>query len=68
MALKKIHGEKVSYGTYMPDLIVFGFARVVYELRHAEILIQGHTEVFNRGHKLMGHRRLRCERQAARDC
>ena len=57
----KMRGEKVSYGTHMPDLIVFGFARVAYELRHAEILIHGHTEVFNRGHKLMGHRRLRFE-------
>ena len=51
MELKQIVGEKVSYGTYMPDLYVCGFTRVAYVLRHAEIRIQGYTEVFNRRHK-----------------
>ena len=35
----------------MPDLYVYGFTRVAYVLRHAEIRGQGYTEVFNRQHK-----------------
>ena len=35
----------------MPDLYVCGFTRVAYVLRHAEIRVQGYTEVFNRRHK-----------------
>ena len=35
----------------MPDLYVCGFTRVDYVLRHAEIRVQGYTEVFNRRHK-----------------
>ncbi len=46
-----LSGEKVSYGTYMPDLYVCGFTRVAYVLTHAEIRVQGYTEVFNRRHK-----------------
>ena len=38
----------MAYGTYMPDLYVCGFTRVAYVLRHAEIRVQGYTEVFNR--------------------
>ena len=41
-----LSGEKVSYGTYMPDLYVCGFTRAAYVLRHAEIRVQGYTEVF----------------------
>ena len=41
-----LSGEKVLHGTYMPDLYVYGFTRVAYVLRHAEV--QGYTEVFNR--------------------
>ena len=32
-----LSGEKVSSGTYMPDLYVCGFAHVAHVLRHAEI-------------------------------
>ena len=32
-----LSGEKVLYGTYMPDLYVCGFTCVAYVLRHAEI-------------------------------
>ena len=32
----------------MSDLYVCGFTRVAYVLRHAEIRVQGYTEVFNR--------------------
>ena len=46
-----LSGEKVSYGTYMPDLYVCGFTRVASVLRHAEIRVQGCTEVLNRRHK-----------------
>ena len=35
----------------MPDLYVCGFTRVAYVLRHAEVRVQGYTEVFNRQHK-----------------
>ena len=35
----------------MPDLYVCGFTRVAYVLRHAEIRVQGYTEVFNRRRK-----------------
>ena len=35
----------------MPDLYVCGFTRAAYVLRHAEIRVQGYTEVFNRQHK-----------------
>ena len=35
----------------MPDLYVCGFTRVAYVLRHAEIRVQGYTEVFIRRHK-----------------
>ena len=35
----------------MPDFYVCGFTRVAYVLRHAEIRVQDHTEVFNRRHK-----------------
>ena len=31
----------------MPDLYVCGFTRVAYVLKHAEIRVQGYTEVFN---------------------
>ena len=44
-------GEKVSYGADMPDLYVCGFTRVAYVLGHAEIRVQGYTEVLNRRHK-----------------
>ena len=46
-----LSGEKVLYGTYMPDLHVSGFTRVAYVLRHADIRVQSYTEVFNRRHK-----------------
>ena len=46
-----LSGEKVSYGTDMPDLYVCGFTCVAYVLRHAEIRVQGYIEVFNRRHK-----------------
>ena len=34
----------------MLDLYVCGFIRVAYVSRHAEIRVQGYTEVFNRRH------------------
>ena len=46
-----LSGEKVSYGTYVPDLYLCGFTRVAYVSRHAEIRVQGYTKVFNRQHK-----------------
>ena len=46
-----LSGEKVSYGTYVPDLYLCGFTRVAYVSRHAANRIQGYTKVFNRQHK-----------------
>ena len=40
--------EGVVWNLYMPDLYICGFACVAYVLRHAEISIQGNSEVFNR--------------------
>ena len=51
MCLGCLSGEKMLYGTYMPDLYVCSFIYVAYVLRHAEIRVQGYTEVFNRQHK-----------------
>ena len=36
-----LSGDKVSHGTYMPDLYVCGFARVAYVLRHSGVRERG---------------------------
>ena len=49
--LSCLSGEKIPYGSDVPDLYVCSFASVVKVLWHAEIWVQGSTKIFH-GHKL----------------